>query len=206
MKTFSLVAALMLLAGAQAVVQDAAAAGDAQAGKTKAQACAACHGADGNSANPEWPNLAGQHASYTSKQLADFKAAEERSNDVMTGMVANLTQEDMADLAAYFATLTPAGGFVSEENLALGERIYRGGNKETGVPACIACHGPNGAGDPMGGVPALSGQRATYTAKQLKAFRNGSRANDRLKTMRQASRFLSDEEILAVSEYISGLH
>jgi len=206
MKTFSLVAALMVLAGAQAVVQVAVAAGDAQAGKTKAQACAACHGADGNSANPEWPNLAGQHASYTSKQLADFKAAKERSNDVMAGMVVSLTPEDMADLAAYFATLTPAGGFVSEENLALGERIYRGGNKETGVPACLACHGPNGAGDPMGGVPALSGQRATYTATQLKAFRNGSRANDRLKTMRQASRFLSDEEILAVSEYISGLH
>lgn len=192
----------MVLAGAQA----AAAAGDAQAGKDKAQVCAACHGADGNSPNPEWPNLAGQHARYTSKQLANFKAGEQRNNAIMAGQVATLTPEDMADLGAYFATLAPAGGFVSEERLALGERIYRGGNQETGVPACLACHGPNGAGDPMGGVPLLSGQRATYTANQLKAFRGGMRANDRLRIMREASRWLSDEEILAVSEYISGLH
>jgi cytochrome c553 len=202
MKTYPLVAALFLLAGIQAV----AAAGDAQAGKAKAQACAACHGADGNSPSGEWPNLAGQHASYTSKQLADFKAAEERNNPIMMGMAANLSPEDMADLAAYYATLTPAGGFVSEERLPLGERIYRGGNKETGVPACMACHGPNGAGDPMAGTPSLSGQRATYTASQLMAFRNGARANDRNRMMRDASRWLSDEEIHAVSEYIAGLH
>jgi cytochrome c553 len=202
MKILSLVVALAALVCAQAV----SAAGDAQAGKTKAQVCSACHGADGNSANPEWPNLAGQHAKYTSKQLADLQSGEQRNNAVMTAQAANLTAEDMADLAAYYATLTPAGGYVSDEHLALGERIYRGGNKNTGVPACMACHGPNGAGDPMGGVPSLSGQRATYTANQLKAFRSGERKNDRLNIMRQASRFLSDEEIVSVSEYISGLH
>lgn len=201
MKILSLIAVLTVLAGAQAV----AAAGDAQAGEDKAQACAACHGANGNSPNPEWPNLAGQHASYTSQQLAQFKSGE-RENPVMAGMVASLSPQDMADLAAYFATLPPAGGFVSEEHLALGERIYRGGNKETGVPACMACHGPNGAGDPMAGVPSLSGQRATYTANQLKAFRSGTRANDRQRMMREASRWLSDDEIAAVSDYISGLH
>lgn len=202
MKTHSLVAVLMVLAGAQTVV----AAGDAQAGKAKAQACAACHGADGNSANPAWPNLAGQHAKYVSKQLADFKAGRERKDPIMAGLVAPLTPEDMADLGAYFATLTPAGGFVSEESLPLGERIYRGGNQDSGVPACIACHGPNGRGDPMAGTPALSGQRAAYTAKQLNAFRNGARANDRIRAMRDTSRRLSEEEIHAVSEYVAGLH
>lgn len=202
MKTFSLAAGLILLVGVHAI----AVAGDPQAGKAKAQACAACHGADGNSVNPEWPSLAGQHASYISKQLADFKAGEQRKDPVMAGQVAPLSAEDMANLGAYFATLTPAGGFVSEERLALGERIYRGGNQESGVPACLACHGPNGAGDPMAAVPALSGQRAAYTAKQLGAFRAGSRANDRSRTMRDASRWLSDEDILAVSEYVAGLH
>jgi cytochrome c553 len=202
MKTYPLVAVLMFMAGAQM----AAAAGDAQAGKAKAQTCAACHGADGNSTNPDWPNLAGQHAVYISKQLGDFKAGEHRTDPVMAGMVAPLTPEDMANLGAYFATLTPAGGFVSEEHLPLGERIYRGGNQDSGVPACIACHGPNGAGDPMAGVPALSGQRANYTAKQLTAFRNGARSNDRNGIMRGASRWLSDQEVRAVSEYVAGLH
>jgi cytochrome c553 len=202
MKTYPLVAVLMFMAGAQM----AAAAGDAQAGKAKAQVCAACHGADGNSTNPDWPNLAGQHAAYTSKQLADFKAGEQRTDPVMAGMVAPLTPEDMADLGAYFATLTPAGGFVSEERLPLGQRIYRGGNQDSGVPACIACHGPNGAGDPMAGVPALSGQRANYTAKQLTAFRKRARSNDRNGIMRGVTRRLSDEEVHAVSEYVAGLH
>lgn len=202
MKTYPLVAVLIMMAGAQIPV----AAGDAQAGKAKAQACAACHGADGNSTNPQWPSLAGQHAVYISKQLGDFKAGEQRTDPVMAGQVAALTPEDMANLGAYFATLTPAGGFVSEERLPLGERIYRGGNQDSGVPACIACHGPNGAGDPMAGVPALSGQRANYTAKQLTAFRKGARSNDRNGSMRDASRRLSDEEIHAVSEYVAGLH
>jgi cytochrome c553 len=202
--TYSLAAVLILLAGVQSI----AAAGDVQVGKTKAQVCAACHGVDGNSTNPQWPSLAGQHARYTSKQLADFKAAGrgQRRNAVMAQQVANLSDEDMADLAAYFATLTPAGGFVSEQSLSLGQRIYRGGNQDSSVPACIACHGPAGAGDPMAGTPALSGQRAAYTANQLKAFRSGQRANDRNRTMRDTSRWLSDEEIRAVSEYIAGLH
>lgn len=202
MKTYSLIAALMVMAG----VQTAAAAGDAQAGKDKAQVCAACHGVDGNSAAPNWPNLAGQHAAYISKQLADFQTGEQRKDAVMMEQVKSLTPEEMANLGAYFATLTPAGGFVSKESLPLGERTYRGGNQASGVPACLACHGPNGAGDPMAGVPALSGQRAAYTVSQLNAFRSGVRANDRNATMRAASRWLSDEEIHAVSEYIAGLH
>lgn len=202
MRTRSLIAVLLALAGVHTV----ATAGDAQAGKDKAQVCAACHGADGNSANPLWPSLAGQHAAYTTKQLADFKAGETRMDPVMADQVKNLSPADMADLGAHFATLTPAGGFVSEEHLALGQRIYRGGNQETGVPACIACHGPSGAGDPMAGVPALTGQRIPYTVKQLNAFRSGERKNDTNGSMRAASRFLSDTDIQAVSEYIAGLH
>ena len=202
MKSYLLIAALTMMTG----LQSAAAAGDAQAGKEKAQTCVACHGADGNSPSPEFPNLAGQNAKYTSKQLADFKAGKERSNPVMAGMVANLSPEDMADLGAYFATLTPAGGFVSQENLARGERIYRGGNKSSGVPACMACHGPTGAGDPMAGIPALAGQRPQYTASQLTAFRSGTRSNDRNHMMRDASHRLTDEEIQAVSQYVAGLH
>jgi cytochrome c553 len=200
--TYALAAALVLAGG----LQTGALAADAQAGKAKAQVCAACHGADGNSANPEWPNLAGQHARYVSKQLADFKAGEQRNNAVMRQQVASLSERDMADLGAYFATLTPAGGFVSPERLPLGQRIYRGGNQESGVPACIACHGPSGAGDPMAGIPALSGQRVAYTVVQLKAFRSGARSNDRNRIMRDVTRWLSDEEISAVSEYVAGLH
>ncbi len=206
MKTYSLVAVLMVLAGGLVGAQAVVAAGHVDAGKAKAQACAACHGANGISANPEWPNLAGQHAGYIAKQLADFKSGELRKDPVMSGQAANLSPQDMADLGAYFATLTAAGGFVSEERLALGERIYRGGNPDSNVPACLACHGATGAGDPMAGFPALSGQQAAYTAKQLKAFRSGARANDRDRTMRTTSRELTDEEIQALSEYISGLY
>ena len=204
MKTVSLVAVLMamVMAGPRTV----AAASDVDAGKAKAQACAACHGVDGNSTNPAWPNLAGQHAGYISKQLADFKAGEQRKDPVMSGQAANLSPQDMADLGAYFATLTRAGGFVSKERLPLGERIYRGGNQESNVPACIACHGANGAGDPLAGFPALSGQRAAYTAKQLKDFASGARTNDPNRAMRDTSRRLTNEEIQAVSEYVSGLY
>lgn len=201
-RTCSLAAALILAVGAH----PGAAAADPEAGKAKAQVCAACHGADGNSANPEWPNLAGQHARYIAKQLSDFKAGEQRNNAVMTQQVANLSEQDMANLGAYFATLTPAGGFTSEQRLPLGQRIYRGGNKESGVPACIACHGPSGAGDPMAAIPALSGQRVNYTIAQLKAFRSGERSNDRNAIMRDATRRLSDDEIAAVAEYVAGLH
>ena len=184
----------------------AAAAGDAEAGKAVAAPCAACHGANGHSINPEWPNLAAQHARYTAKQLADFKAGETRKNDIMAQQVASLSEQEMVDLGAYFATLAPAGGFVSEDKLELGEKIYRAGSLESGVPACIACHGPTGAGDPNGVIPVLSGQRIPYTVAQLKAFRNGTRSNDRNGMMRGSAHRLTDVEIEAVSEYVAGLH
>lgn len=201
MKTNTLIAiiAFALAAG------NADAAGDAQAGQAKSAPCAACHGADGNSTNPEWPKLAGQHPKYVEKQLKDFKAGR-RVNAMMTGMVAPLSENDMADLAAFYATKARTGGYASEERVALGKKIYRGGNSETGVPACMACHGPSGAGDPLGAIPALSGQHAKYVAMQLYAFRDLERSNDPKAMMRDVARWMTKEEIEAVSEYIAGLH
>ena len=181
------------------------AAGDGAAGKTKSAVCAACHGADGNSPNPEWSKIAGQHGKYTEKQLRDFKSGA-RKNAVMAGMVAPLSEQDMADLGAYFASLTRSGGFASVKRAVLGKRMYRGGNAESKVPACMACHGPTGAGDPLAGIPSLAGQHAKYTAVQLNTYRDGGRSNDDKSMMRDVARWMTKEEIEAVSEYIAGLH
>lgn len=180
------------------------AAGDAAAGKTKAAACAACHGTDGNSANPEWPKLAGQHAPYLVKQLANFKAGE-RTNAMMAPMAAPLSEQDMADLAAFFTSQTLAEGKVDPALVAAGEKLFRGGNATTGVAACMGCHGPNGVGNPQANFPSLSGQYAAYTVNQLKAFRSGERANDAGKMMQNIAARMTDAEMQAVASYIEGL-
>lgn len=199
-KTFFILAAMLAFTSSAAY-----AAGDAVAGETKSAACAACHNADGNSTNPEWPKIAGQHPKYAEKQLRDFKSGA-RKNEIMAGMVAPLSEQDMADLAAYFASMPRSGGFASEARVETGRKIYRGGNPQSGVPACMACHGPTGAGDPLGGIPSLTGQHARYTAMQLNAFRDGARSNDEKSMMRDVARWMTKEEIEAVSEYIAGLH
>ena len=181
-------------------------AGDPAAGEAKAALCVACHGPAGNSANPEWPKLAGQHAKYTAKQIREFMAGVTRSNELMAPMIAGLSDQDIEDISAYYATQSSTGGFASEELHALGERIYRGGNMESGVPACIACHGPRGNGNGPAGFPRLAGQHAAYTAKQLEDWRTGSRANDPNGMMADTVRYLTPGEIQAVSEYIAGLH
>ena len=181
------------------------AAGDISAGKTKSAVCAACHGADGNSPSDLYPKLAGQHASYLYKQLVEFKSGE-RVNAIMAPMVANLSEQDMADLAAYFASKETSPGAVSEDLLELGKQIYRGGNSESGVPACMACHGPNGSGMPAAKWPKLSAQYRAYTESQLLAFANGERHNDPNGMMRDIASKLTEEEIKAVSAYVSGLH
>ncbi|MDX1513583.1 MAG: c-type cytochrome [Gammaproteobacteria bacterium] len=196
---FIVTAMLGLLAGT------ANAAGDAAAGKEKAAPCAACHNVDGNSTNPEWPKLAGQHAKYIEKQLRDYKSGA-RENAIMAGMVAPMSEQDMADLGAYFASMARTGGFASEDRVGPGRKIYQGGNPDSKVPACMACHGPTGAGDPLAGIPSLSGQHAKYTAMQLNAFRDGVRSNDDKSMMRDVARWMTKEEIEAVSEYIAGLH
>ena len=188
------------------VVSINALAADPAAGEAKAALCVACHGPAGNSANPEWPKLAGQHAKYTAKQIRDFMAGATRSNELMAPMIAGLSDQDIEDISAYYAIQTSTGGFASEELHALGERIYRGGNAESGVPACIACHGPRGGGNGPAGFPALAGQHAVYTAKQIEDWRLGNRSNDSNRMMADAVRYLTPQETRAVSEYIAGLH
>lgn len=183
----------------------AVAAGDIEAGKAKAIACMACHGEGGNSIQPIFPKLAGQSEGYLFKQLKDY-ASGARSGAIMSGIVATLDEQDMADLSAYYASTALAPKPISSDLLALGERVYRGGNKETGVPACMACHGPNGLGIPAAKWPALSGQHSAYTAAQLEKFSSDSRHNDANSMMRDIAKRLSAEERLAVSDYISGLH
>ena len=181
-------------------------AGDPSAGEAKAAICASCHGPAGNSVNPEWPKLAGQHAKYTAKQIRDFKAGVTRNNALMAPMIAGLSDQDIEDIAAYYAAQSGTGGFASKDLHALGERIYRGGNMESGVPACIACHGPRGAGNDPAGFPRVAGQHATYTAMQIEDWRAENRANDPNEMMADAVRYLTPREVKAVSEYIAGLH
>ena len=142
--------ALTALIVSLALSAPAIAAGDAQAGQSKSATCAGCHGADGNSTNPEWPKLAGQHAGYLAKQIGDFKAAEHRNNAMMAPMVAGLNDQDILDLAAFYSGQQTAPGYAEgdEDTLALGRTIYLGGNKESGVAACTSCHGPRGHGNP----------------------------------------------------------
>lgn len=178
--------------------------GNAEAGKTKSASCAACHGADGNSTNPEWPKLAGQHASYIMKQLANFKE-DKRVNAIMSPMAKPLSEQEVADLAAYFASQPKKLGEADQSKVALGEQVYKGGNNATGVAACAACHGPTGTGNPAANFPALSGQQTTYVKNQLNAFRKGERANDAGKMMQNVAAGMTDAEIDAVAEYIAGL-
>lgn len=189
-----------------AVAGTSQAAGDADAGQAKAQVCFSCHGVNGNSVNPIWPKLAGQHEAYIAKQLADFKAGKERNDALMMGQVMSLSPQDMADMAAFFAKQKPSVGSADEAKLAKGEQLYRGGNKATGVSACIACHGPTGAGNPAAKYPMLSGQHAAYTIKSLKDFRSVTRKNDPGKMMQNIAARMTDAEIEAVSSYMQGLH
>lgn len=193
------------------------AAGDASAGQAKAATCVACHGVNGNATVPSFPKLAGQSERYLLKQLREFKSGA-RVNGMMAGMVAPLNDQDMQNIAAYYAKQNLTQGVAKKAaNIELGQKIYRGGNKSTGVAACIACHGPQGKGVPSAGFPVLASQHAAYTASQLKLFRQHSfnvqtgeakpsRANDYEGMMTNVTKNMTTEEIEAVSEYIAGLH
>ncbi len=182
------------------------AAGDPEAGKAKAVACAACHGEDGNSFVPNFPKLAGQGARYLEKQLADFQSGA-RQDATMAGMVAALSEQDRWDLAAYFAAqpLQPGSSSADPDVLARGKKIYLGGDAHKGYPACAGCHAPDGAGNAPAGWPSLRAQHPTYIVKQLNDFRSGARANDPNKMMRQIAVQMSDADIEAVAEYIATL-
>lgn len=184
--------------------------GNAEKGQQIAsQVCAGCHNADGNSTIPANPVLAGQHAEYITKQLMNFKARDdkpaERKSAVMAAMVVPLSLEDMKNLGAYYTLQSPKPGAAKNKTLAeQGGRIYRGGNIDSGVPACASCHSPNGVGIPPL-YPRLAGQHAEYTATQLRAFRTEQRANDLNSMMRGIVTRMSEKEIQAVAEFISGL-
>jgi cytochrome c553 len=181
------------------------AAGDAAAGKAKSATCAGCHGADGNSANALWPKLAGQGEAYLVKQLTEFKSGA-RKDPTMAPMAAPLSEQDIADLAAHFSSMSIKPGTAAEDQVAAGQRLYRGGNSANGVAACASCHGPGGAGNPAAKFPALGGQHASYTAKQLADFKSGARDNDSAGMMQAVAAKLTDADIKAVSEYMAGLH
>lgn len=193
--------------------------GDASAGQNKAAVCAACHGMDGNAVDPQYPKLAGQHERYTARHLALYKSGE-RNNAIMMGFAAMLSQQDMRDIGAFFATQTVRAGIADESVIdsganagrkfyEIGEQLYRGGDLERGVPACGACHGPAGDGNPGPSYPSLAGQHASYTALQLSLFRDGTvygRGDNANAVMAGVARYLTDEEIQALATYIEGLH
>lgn len=180
--------------------------GSADAGKTKAVTCAACHGAAGISANPLWPNIAGQGAPYLVAQLKAFKDGT-RNNPLMNSQAMMLSEQDMADLAVYFESLpAPAQAVADPDIVGKGEALYRGGEVTKGVAACIACHGPAGTGNPAAGYPALKGQHAAYTAKQLRDYASGERVSDgKTRIMREIAGKLSEDEIVALASYVQGL-
>jgi cytochrome c553 len=179
-------------------------AADSEAGKSKSALCAGCHGVDGNSASGVWPKLAGQHATYLSKQIYDFKSGA-REDPVMKGMVAALSDTDIADIAAYYESQEIKSGPFDKEMLEKGEAIYRGGITETSVPACIACHSPTGSGNGPALFPSLKSQHPEYTIAQLKKFKDGIRNNDAGKMMHNVSVRMLDSEMAAVAAYIAGL-
>ena len=184
----------------------AQAAGDAAAGQAKAALCSACHGVDGNSPLPNFPKLAGQGERYLLKQMQDIKQGA-RPVLEMTGMLAPLSDQDMADIAAYFAAQASTVGRANPALVERGQALFRGGKLAEGMPACTGCHAPDGRGIASAGYPHLSGQHAAYVARQLNAFREGERSNDGdSMIMRDIAAKLSNKDIEALSSYVQGLH
>jgi cytochrome c553 len=180
--------------------------GSLEAGKSKSVTCAACHGQAGVSVNPLWPNLAGQSADYIVSQLQAFKRGD-RVNPLMSSQAMLLSDEDMRNLAVYYESLPQAASAIANPaTVAKAEAIYRGGIESKEVPACLACHGPTGRGNPAAQYPALNGQHADYTAKQLRDYASGARKSDgTTRVMRTIASRLSEEEIAAIASYVQGL-
>lgn len=205
MKRLVLSLASLVLAVSSIGVQ-AQTAGDAAAGERKSAVCAACHGADGNSELGSNPKLAGQNVRYLVKQMTDIKEGN-RTVALMTGLLDNMSEQDLEDIAAYYAEQEHTIQGADPALVELGSSIYRGGIADLGVAACTACHGPSGDGVAQAGFPSISGQHAEYTATQLKAFRAGERTNDGDSApMRTVSERLTDREIEALASYMAGLN
>jgi cytochrome c553 len=190
--------------------------GTADAGATKATTCVACHGPNGNSANPLWPSLAGQNVVYLLSQLKSFKSnARVNSQGVMPGLVAPLSEQDLEDLATYFSVQTPTGGEADPSYWQAGQKIYRGGDKSRAIPACLACHGPSGKGNPAAGYPTLRGQHSQYVVKELSDYAANKRyaLNDKGESaggpdaviMDTISQRLSPQDMRNLASYVQGL-
>lgn len=181
------------------------AAGEDLVGEKKSMVCAACHGSAGVSPNPQWPNLAGQHAGYLKKQLQAYQDGHERVGVVMTPMVAGLTTQDMDDLASFFERQPLLKGVTPEQYVRQGEQLYRGGDFDKHITACIACHGPKGLGNAQAGFPVLAGQHPEYLILQMQQFKDGQRRNDLNAIMRDISKRMDADDMTAVAYYIAGL-
>jgi len=183
-------------------------AGDAEKGKTLSGTCAACHGMDGNSVNPVWPSLAGQHEAYLDRQIKLFRSGQ-RENALMAPMVAALSDQDVADLSAYFSSQKLKMKAANADLVELGKKIYQGGDKERNIPACMSCHGPTGQGNPMSGYPKVANQHAAYSAIQLRAYKAGRKLANQDdvngQIMADVARYLTEAEIDAVASYLQGL-
>lgn len=182
--------------------------GDPEAGEEKAAVCAACHGMDGNSQVSAWPKIAGQHVDYAARQTRLVRDGH-RSVPEMYGVVSDLSDEDIADISAWYASQAPEPGVADEDLVPLGRQVYHAGRPETGVPACAACHGATGTGIPGMHYPRVQGQHADYNEDRLRRYRDGevnSGDDPHSQVMAEVARNLTDEEIVAVSSYMEGLH
>ena len=199
MTTLRLVLCLLISISANTYVY---AAGNPSVGQEKSASCQGCHGPDGNSYSPDWPNLASQNTAYLARQIRDFQSGD-RKDPTMSAMVTGLKQADIADIVAYFSKQAVKGD-ASAKSIT-GKKLYEGGNRYNRTPACAGCHGPNGTGNGPGGIPSLAGQKAGYTAKTLRDFKSGARTNDRSEMMQAIAAKLSDKEIEAVSRFLAGM-
>jgi cytochrome c553 len=214
-KAHLLVLVTLALAGFQAQAESLVD-GSAEDGKNKSLTCSACHGTEGNSMSPLWPNIAGQNAIYLANQLKAFRgdpgasdraSTQTRKDPLMTSMSLPLSDQDINDLAVYFEGLPGAAQSVADpDDVARGQALYRGGNTAEGIAACIACHGPTGRGNPAAGYPALAGQHSAYTAKQLQDYAAGTRmSGEPVHMMQDIAERLSKEDIQALASYVQGL-
>jgi len=194
-------------AQAQAEVHTGPLFGDAKAGESKAAACGACHGMDGNPTDKQYPKLAGQNEAYIARQISLFKS-QKRQNPIMMGFAATQSDQDMHDIGAYFASKASLPGVADDKLLDRGQALYRGGDSTLGVPACMACHGPDGRGMAGAGYPQLAGQWADYVVAKLTEWKGGTTWGDdaQAKIMPEIAKRLSDADIAALASYVEGLH
>lgn len=208
--SFSRVFALAMMFGAgmaNAATAEHSLLGDAKAGEAKAAVCGACHGADGNSADAMYPKIAGQNEAYIARQLAMFKSGA-RENAIMAPFVADLSDQDMHDLGAFYATKLPTPGQTDDAFVERGTQLYRAGDAKLGIPACMACHGPDGRGMAGSAYPQLAGQWADYIQAKLTEMRGGAHwgNDDHAKVMPDIATQLSDADIATLASYVQGLH